>query len=250
MNPESSPARDKKTVLLTGAARGLGLAISRRLVAEGYTVIGIGRRPSEEFDGLDGGQTQGRAYFRMYDLISTDGIHGLVTEITKEHGHLYGLINNAGIGLDGLLATMHATDIEKVLRVNLHAPLQLTKYAVRSMMLRGTGRIINISSIVATTGFSGLTVYAATKAGLEGMTRSLARELGRVGVTVNCVAPGFMETDMTSSLQGDKLESVRRRSPLELARVEDVAGAVNYLLSNDGARVTGTVLTVDGGSTA
>ena len=118
------------------------------------------------------------------------------------------------------------------------------------MLASGTGRIVNISSIIARTGFNGLSVYATTKAGLEGFTRSLARELGRVRICVNCVAPGFMDTDMTSGLQGEKLESVRRRSPLGLVQTSDVAGAVAYLLSADAERITGTVLTVDGGSSA
>ncbi len=118
------------------------------------------------------------------------------------------------------------------------------------MMLRKEGRIINVSSIIARTGFSGLAVYAASKAGLEGLSRSLARELGRLGITVNCVAPGYMETEMTQGLQEDKLDIVRRRSPLGLPRVEDAAAAVSYLLGPDASRVTGTVITVDGGSTA
>ena len=118
------------------------------------------------------------------------------------------------------------------------------------MMLQRGGRIVNVSSIIARTGFSGLSVYAASKAGLEGLSRSLARELGRVGITVNCVAPGYMQTEMTRSLEGEQLESVRRRSPLGLPLVEDAAAAVYYLLSPDAARVTGTVITVDGGSTA
>jgi 3-oxoacyl-[acyl-carrier protein] reductase len=118
------------------------------------------------------------------------------------------------------------------------------------MLSRKEGRIINVSSIIATTGFNGLSVYGASKAGLSGFTRSLARELGRTNITVNCVAPGFMATDMTAGLEGEKLDSIRRRAPLGLAEPDDAAGAVAYLLSNDARRVTGTTLTVDGGSTA
>ena len=117
-------------------------------------------------------------------------------------------------------------------------------------MLGGGGRVINISSIIASTGFSGLAAYAASKAALEGFTRSLARELGRLHITVNAVAPGYMQTDMTLGLEGSKFQSILRRSPLgRLATPEDVAGAVYYLLSNESAAVTGTVLTVDAGST-
>lgn len=238
-----------KTILLTGPARGLGLAIAQRLVHDGFRVIGVGRTTSPPFEALAAAPGN-PAQFVAHDLANVDGIPALVSSITREHGPLYGLVNNAGIGNDGLLATQHAVDIARVLRVNLEAPILLSKFACRSMLVRREGRIVNISSIIASTGFSGLSVYAATKAGLEGFTRSLSRELGRAGVTVNCVAPGYMETDMTASLQGEKLESVRRRAPLGLPRVEDAAGAVAYLLSPDAARVTGTVLTVDGGSTA
>lgn len=237
-----------KTVLVTGAARGLGLAIAERLISDGYRVIGTGRTETSEFSTLKARSQD--AHFVPYDLNDLDGIPQLITGITRAHGPLFGVVNNAGIGLDGVLATQHATDISQLLRVNLEAAILVAKYGCRSMLGRRQGRIINISSIIASTGFNGLAVYAASKAGLEGFTRSLSRELGRAEITVNCVAPGYMETDMTSGLEGDKLASIRRRAPLGLPRVEDAAGAVAYLMSEDGARVTGTILTVDGGSTA
>jgi 3-oxoacyl-[acyl-carrier protein] reductase len=241
---------DLQTVLVTGATRGLGLAIASRLIAEGYQVVGVARRPTAEFARLADADSAGMAHFVPYDMEQTDGLHDLVNQITKSYGPLYGLVNNAGLGQDGILSTMHARDIERVLRINLHAPIHLIKYASRTMMLRKEGRIVNVSSIIARTGFSGLAVYAASKAGLEGLSRSLARELGRLGITVNCVAPGYMETEMTQGLPEDQLDSVRRRSPLGLPRVEDAAAAVSYLLGPDASRITGTVITVDGGSTA
>lgn len=239
-----------KTVLVSGASRGLGLAIARRLVAEGYYVIGTARSRSDAFVAL-ADEYPDRCAFEPFDLSDIDGIHGFVNEVTQRHGGLYGLVNNAGLGLSGVLATMHNTQIEQVMRVNAFAPMVLAKYACRSMMLAREGRIVNISSIIAQTGFSGLTSYGASKAALEGFTRSLAREVGRAGIAVNAVAPGYMATEMTSALEGSQLDSIVRRSPFrELATVDDVAGAVAYLVGPDAGRITGTVLTVDAGSTA
>jgi 3-oxoacyl-[acyl-carrier protein] reductase len=133
----------------------------------------------------------------------------------------------------------------------LEAPILLTKYVLRAMLVEGGGRIVNISSIIAGSGFNGLAVYGATKAGLAGFTRSLAREAGKAGITVNTVAPGYMATEMTRGLEGPKLEAIVRRSPLgRLAEIRDVAGAVAYLLSDEASGITGTTLTVDAGSTA
>lgn len=239
-----------KTILLTGSARGLGLAIAERLVSDGYRVIGLGRSITPEYEALIEAGAPGKANFIEYDLQNLEDIQQLVTSITKEHGPLYGLINNAGVGHDGVLATQHASEIATVLRVNLEAAIILTKYACRSMLVKRTGRIINISSIIGSTGFNGLAVYGASKAGLEGFTRSLSRELGRAKITVNCVAPGYMETDMTAGLDEGKMASVRRRAPLGLPRVEDAADAVAYLLTENAGHMTGSVMTVDGGSTA
>lgn len=246
-----------KTVLVTGAGRGLGLATTRRLKADGYRVVALSRTITAELEEVAAGPQKiddaadGSVHPLPYDLDQVDGIHELVKTIGREYGPIFGLVNNAAVGIEGVLATQHVADVEKMVRVNLLSAIVLTKSVSRSMMSRRTGRIVSISSIIANTGFSGLSVYAATKAGLEGFSRSLARELGKVGITVNCVAPGYMETAMTSGLSDDKLDAIKRRSPLgALARPRDVAGAVAYLMGPDGDMVTGTVLTVDGGSTA
>lgn len=238
---------DRQTIIVTGAAKGLGLSIAETLVEAGFYVAGIGRSASKAFTALPANQR----HFIEYDLMDLPGIPSLVTGIVNAApGPLYGLVNNAGLGLDGTLATQHASDISRVLRLNLEAPIALSKYAVRHMLRNRQGRIVNISSIIASTGFNGLAVYAASKAGLEGFTRSLSREVGRAGITVNCVAPGYMLTDMTAGLEGAKLDSVKRRAPLGLPETSHAAHAVRYLLEPGAAKTTGTVITVDGGSTA
>lgn len=238
----------KKTVIVTGARKGLGLAIAKKLVLDGYRVLAVARAESLELNNLCDGEN---AIFEKFDLANISEIQSWVKGLTSRHGRMYALVNNAAIGGDGVLATMHEDDISCSIKVNLHSPIILTKYVCRSMLLAGEGRIINISSIIASTGFSGLSVYAATKSGLIGFTKSLSRELGKAGVNVNCIAPGYMDTDMTKGLSEEKLASIRRRSPSgKLATVESVACSVSYLLGDSGALINGTTLTVDAGSTA
>jgi 3-oxoacyl-[acyl-carrier protein] reductase len=239
-----------KMVLVTGATRGLGLAIAARLLHDGYGVIATGRSESAALAGLRQ-EHPASLHFAPLDLMLTEDISAFTAALHRAHGPLYGLVNNAAIGLSGILGTMHLRDIEQLMRVNAISPIVLAKHVSRTMAAQGEGRIVNISSIVARTGFSGLVAYAASKAAMEGLTRSLAREVGRRGVTVNAVAPGFMQTEMTATLQGDKLGSITRRSALRaLAAPADAAAAVAYLMGADAAAVTGTVLTVDAGSTA
>jgi 3-oxoacyl-[acyl-carrier protein] reductase len=237
-------------VIVTGASRGLGLAICQQAAGQGYGVIGIARQLSGSFEALQ--QTYPELVnFHTVDLANLDKLSELCKQLIKQYGRPYALINNAAAGHDGVLATMPNTSIDHLMRLNIQAPILLSKYLVRSMLLNRNGRIINISSIIANTGFNGLSVYAASKAALEGFSRSLAREVGKAGITVNCVAPGYMQTDMTNSLQGDKLESVKRRSPLgKLATVDDAAAMVMYLMGEHASAITGTVMTVDAGSTA
>lgn len=234
-----------RIVVVTGTSSGLGQEIARRLHADGYTVIGIARRE------VDAAAIGSRYIHYSFDLGLIDDIAGLVRRIVDEHGWPYGLVNCAAAGSDGVLPTMHTSEIERVIRVNLTAPIVLTKYLVRGMIDARAGRVVNIGSIVASTGYRGLAAYASTKAGLEGFTRSLARDLGRRNVTVNTVAPGFMTTEMTQGLGADALASVMRRSALgRLPEARTVAGMVSLLLGPDGDDITGTVLTVDAGNTA
>ena len=195
-----------RTVVVTGVSRGLGLAIATRIAGDGYKVIGMSRNKSEAYEKLMS-RLPGQVEFQPLDLSDIDSIAGVARETTKKSGPIYGLVNNAGIGLDGVLATMLQTDIDRVFRTNLLGPITLTKHIMRSMLSKREGRMVNVSSIVASTGFHGLSVYAATKAGLEGFTRSLSREAGKRNITVNCVAPGYMETEMMAGFQARSLSS-------------------------------------------
>jgi len=238
-----------KKVIITGSSRGLGLAIAKKLAKNGYHVIGINRKKSVEFNDLESSHKE--VSFYEFDFKDLDKISELTRNIVKDHGRPFALINNAAVGHDGVLATMHEKDIDEIIKVNIHAPILLTKYLCRSMLLNKDGRIINVSSIIGSTGFNGLSIYGASKSSLSGFTRSLSRELGRAGITVNSLAPGYMDTDMTKNLDDNKLESIIRRSPLKkLANVDDVANAALFLLSDEASSITGTTITIDAGSTA
>jgi 3-oxoacyl-[acyl-carrier protein] reductase len=243
-----------RNVIVTGGSRGLGLGIARRLAAAGYAAIAIARTKSEPLAAAMTAvarEKTGALHFVACDLGEIDTIPELVRGLRKEFGPIWGLVNNAAIGTDGVLATMHNAKIETLVRVNTLSPIVLTKYVVRQMMADGGGRIVNVSSIIGFTGYSGLSVYAATKASMLGFTRSLAREVGRLGVNVNAVAPGFMDTEMTQGLEGEQRQKVARRSALRrLPEVDDVANTVEFLLGEGGKSITGTVITVDAGSTA
>jgi 3-oxoacyl-[acyl-carrier protein] reductase len=243
-----------RNVIVTGGSRGLGLGIARKLAVAGYSVIAVARKKSDPLtSAMEAAKRakQGALHFVPCDLGEIDKIPDLVKSLRKQFGPAYGLVNNAALGSEGVLATMHNSKIEELVRVNTLAPIVLTKYVVRQMMAAGGGRIVNVSSIIGFTGYSGLSVYGATKASMLGFTRSLAREVGRLGVTVNALAPGFMDTDMTQGLEGEQRQKVARRSALRrLPEIDDVANAVEFLLGDGGRSITGTVITVDAGSTA
>lgn len=243
-----------RNIIVTGASRGLGLAIASTLAAGGDRVIAVARKATPELTAASAAATpagSGAIEFRSFDLTETAAIAGFVSGLRKEFGPLYGLVNNAGLGTAGVLAIMRDADIEQLTRLNVVAPLVLTKYVVRAMMLERAGRIVNISSIVGSTGYRALSAYAATKAALLGFTRSLAREVGSLGITVNAVAPGFISTEMTADLGEDQREQIARRSALKrLAVPADVAAAVEFLMSEKAKNITGITLTVDAGNTA
>ena len=240
-----------RNVLVTGGSRGIGLAIARRLATAGYHVTAVARRESDDLrQAMDevGGD---RLHFKPFDLSEVEAIPAFVKALRDEFGAIYGLINNAGMSAEGLLATMHNSDIEALIRLNVLSPAVLTKYVVRQMMSDGEGRIVNISSIIASTGYNGLSIYGATKAAATGFTRSLAREVGKLGITVNAIAPGFVDTELTQGLSDEDRQRIAGRSALRrLPEADDVASMVEYLLGEGGRNITGTVLTVDAGNTA
>jgi 3-oxoacyl-[acyl-carrier protein] reductase len=243
-----------RNVIVTGGSRGLGLGIVRRLADDGYRAVAVARQMNDQLAATMAETEKvhpGSIHFVPFDLGDIQHIPDLVKKLHKDFGPIYGLVNNAGLGLDGALAMMHNSQIERLIRVNTLSPIVLTKYVVRHMMADGGGRVVNVASILAFTGYSGLSVYGATKASMIGFTRSLAREVGRLGVNVNAVAPGFIATDMTHGLEGERREQVVRRSALRrLADVDDVANAVEFLLGPKAKNISGTVITVDAGATA
>jgi 3-oxoacyl-[acyl-carrier protein] reductase len=246
--------KGSRSVLVTGGSRGLGLAIAQKLAAGGYCTIAVARKKNK---GLAAAMARadragrGALHFVPFDLGKVDAIPGLVRDLRQEFGPLVGLVNNAAVGFEGALGVMHNAKLEEMMRVNTLSPIVLTKYVVRSMMADGAGSVVNVASIIGFTGYSGLAAYAATKSSMLGFTRSLAREVGRLGITVNAVAPGFLATDMTSIFTEEQRKQIVRRTALRrFPEVEDVANAVEYLLSDKARNVTGTVLTIDSGATA
>jgi 3-oxoacyl-[acyl-carrier protein] reductase len=241
-----------RNVLVTGGSRGIGLSIAQRLAASGdYNVIAVARRASLDLERAIHETEAGRLNFMAFDLIRTEEIPAFVKRLRDAFGAIYGLVNNAGIGTQGLLATMRNREIEALIHLNVLSPIILTKYVVRHMIADGAGCVVNISSVIASTGYGGLSVYAASKAASVGFTRSLAREVGRLGITVNAIAPGFIDTELTGSLNDEGRRRIAGRSALRrLPEAEDVAAMVEYLLGEGGRNVTGTVITVDAGNTA
>jgi 3-oxoacyl-[acyl-carrier protein] reductase len=243
-----------RNVIVTGGSRGLGLGIASKLAKTGYRVIAVARKQNNELTAAMHEAelaNSGSFHFVPFDLAEIESIPNLVKALRKDFGAIYGLVNNAGISFEGVLALMPTSQIEQLVRVNTLSPIVLTKSVVRSMMADGGGRIVNMASIIASTGYSGLSVYGATKASIIGFSRSLAREVGRMGINVNSVAPGFVDTEMTRNLNDEQRQQIERRSALRrLANVDDIANAVEFLLSDKAKNITGTVLTVDAGNTA
>jgi 3-oxoacyl-[acyl-carrier protein] reductase len=235
--------------LVSGGSRGLGLAVVERLLARGDRVATFSRSGSESLTAL-AAKHPGRLLIESLDAADASALRGFVERAAAAFGSIDHCIANAAIAHEGVLATATDAEIDAMLAVNLRGSIVLVREAVRQMLVKAEQPSVTlVSSIVASHGSPGLAVYAATKAGLEGFARSLARELGPRGIRVNAVAPGFLETDLSASLSADNRSRIIRRTPLgRLGLPADVVGAVDFLSSPRAAFITGQVLTIDGGA--
>ena len=246
---EMSRMAEKRLAVVTGAARGIGRAIVLELLERGRLVAGIDIN-SEQLDELEkvvkeAGHT---VITKCVDITKTDDFAQVLESLASEHGGIGILVNNAGITRDKLMMQMKDEDFDSVINVNLRAAFMATTVALRSMIRNKFGRIVNMSSVAGVMGQAGSSNYAASKAGLIGMTKSVAREVGKKNVTANCIAPGFIMTEMTAVLPDAVKNAAKQIIPVRrFGRVEDVAKAVAFLASDEAGYITGQVLRVDGG---
>ena len=239
-----------RAVVVTGGSRGLGLGLTADLVSNGYRVATCSRSSSPELEGL---MATGKVLWKKSTVgeARDDDAFFSAAEAWAGPDGIWGLVNNAAVSGEGILATFPNVDSEQIIQTNLVGALYMARLAARHMLRRTAGgRIINISSIIGLRGHTGLAAYSASKAGMDGMTRALAREIGRQQITVNSINPGYLDTDASAALQEAQRRQIVNRTPLgRLGRVEDVSPVVRFLLSDDARFITGQCLVVDGGVT-
>ena len=238
----------QKVALVTGASRGIGAACALALGRAGFRVAVHYRGSEDKARALCQQLPDGQAVPFKFDLTADGACQDLVKVVKDELGSLDVLVNNAGIAIDQILAFAKPEDFDTLLATNLKPVFLLSKYASKVMLRQRAGRIINVSSVVGFTGNAGQSMYAATKAAIVGFTKSIAQELAGAGILANCVAPGFIETDMTDALKDDVKAAILAKVPLKrLGKPEDIAGAVEFLASDKASYITGTTIHVNGG---
>lgn len=241
---------EKKIVLVTGAGRGIGASIAKRFASEGAEVIvnysGNDEAAQKTVDEITA--TGGQAQKYKCSVNDSESVKVMIDEIIKKFGRIDILVNNAGITKDGLMLRMTDEDFDRVIDVNLKGTFNCTKYVSKYMLKQKSGKIINISSVVGLSGNAGQVNYSASKAGIIGITKSAAKELSSRGITVNAVAPGYVDTDMTKVLSDNIRNEILKNIPLQrMGNVEDISNCVAFLASEDASYITGQVISVDGG---
>jgi 3-oxoacyl-[acyl-carrier protein] reductase len=246
-----SAADGSRVALITGGSKGLGAGLVDAFLRSGYRVETCARSETDAVRAWDSDpENKDRFHFTPADLSDPVAAEGLVKDAAARWGRIDVLVNNAGIAREGVIALFANDALDQVVDLNLKGTIYVTRAASRVMLARRSGAIVNISSVVGRSGYRGLSVYSATKAALEGLTRSLARELGSRDITVNGVAPGYLRTEMSRGLEAQQLEQIARRTPLgRLGDPDDVARAVLFLADPANTYITGQVLVVDGGLT-
>jgi 3-oxoacyl-[acyl-carrier protein] reductase len=243
----SNPA--ERVVVVSGGSRGLGLEVSRAFLGSDWRVATFSRSASEGIEQLAkcGGD---RFYWEALDVADCEALARFVGKVGRTWGRIDVLVNNAGVGSDGVLVLMSGADIERTIAVNLTSALHLTQGCAKWMIRAGRGCIVSISSVNAVRGHAGVAVYSASKAGVDGITRALARELGPRGIRVNSVAPGYFESEMVKALDDKARSRIARRTPLgRLAQISEITNVVQYLASDAASFITGQTIVVDGGIT-
>lgn len=238
-----------KWIIVTGDSGGLGSVIVEEILKKNlYGVIGISRKKNEKIEKLL--HLYPNYKHINFDLMNVDEIKGLYINEIKNIGEVYGLVNNSAVAYDDIVTNADIKKLDSMFKVNLYAPIILTKYAIRDMLLNNNkGSIVHVSSVSAHTGYKGLSMYASTKGALEVFSKNIAREWGIKGIRSNCVAPGFMETDISSSLTDEQRQKIYRRTSLKKATdIESVAKTIEFLLSEDSKSITGSVINIDNGT--
>jgi 3-oxoacyl-[acyl-carrier protein] reductase len=241
---------DNPVVLVSGGSKGLGAAISRDLLGRGFVVCTFSRSRTPFVSEAEAEHGGSRFLFEELDIADHEAARSFVLKVARGFGRIDALINNAALLAEGVLPTMRRERVLGVIEINVSATIILTQLVSRVMLTRSSGNIINVTSVDGIRGYRGVSVYSASKAAIDGFTRSLAHELGPRGIRVNAIAPGFFESELTGGVTPEQKKHILRRTPLgRLGRVEDLLGTVRFLLSEDSAFITGQTMVVDGGIT-